>query len=94
MPPGSPPPPPPPGMAADKCINPIVFLCNISDIPAMYQIINVEAAEIVDVMQREKNRILGRSIIIITSVHSIIGYIAGSFALWPQLLSIWEQYTQ
>ena len=33
----------------------------------MYQNINVEAAEIVDVMQREKNTVLGGSIIIINN---------------------------
>lgn len=39
--------------------------CNILNIAAMYQNTDVEAAKIVDVMQREINRALGGSVIII-----------------------------
>ena len=48
--------------------NPIVPslpLCNMSNIAASYQNINVEAAEIIDVMQREEYRVLQGSIILI-----------------------------
>ena len=45
----------------------IVSLCNISTIAAMYQNINVETTEIVDVMQREQNKVLRGSIIILVA---------------------------
>ena len=43
----------------------IFSFCKISNIAAMYQNIDVETAEIDDVMQREKNRVLGGSVVII-----------------------------
>ena len=41
------------------------FLCNVLNITAMCLNINVEAAEIIEVMQRENKRVLSGSIIII-----------------------------
>ena len=41
----------------------LFFLCNILNVAVMYQNITVEAAKIVDVMQGERNRALGWSVI-------------------------------
>ena len=50
-------------------------LCNISNIAAMNQNISVRATEIVDEMQREENRVLGGSIIIIDNYYgSFVNY--------------------
>ena len=41
----------------------LISLCNISNIAAMNQNINVEATELIDVMQREEKRVRGGSLI-------------------------------
>ena len=41
----------------------LLSLCNISNIAAMYQNTHVEGAKLVDVMQREKNRAFGGTVV-------------------------------